>query len=183
MTDKNKEKIPDICAAIHRVRERTKMTQKEFAAMLRTTTMSLSRWERGAATPRDRHVLMKLSATASEAGMAEEEALFQQALGMLPARAATPTQIWPGPISYLMIDFDTPQEWRLMIIAKLAAMYFPETAARLEQAASDVAALVDEVVAAAPENLRPDIYVRLEERLRELARQRAFVSLKKGTQP
>jgi hypothetical protein len=99
-----------------------------------------------------------------------KEALFQQALGVLPARAATPTQIWPGPISYLMIDFDTPQQWRLMMIAKLAAMYFPETATRLEQAASDVAALVDEVVAAAPENLRPDIYVRLEERLRELAR-------------
>jgi transcriptional regulator with XRE-family HTH domain len=176
-----KEKIPDVCAAIHRVRQTTQTTQKQFAAMLGTVTMSLSRWERGVATPRDRNVLMRLSATAASAGMKQEEELFNQALGVLPPRAATPTQVWGGPISYLMLDFDTPQQWRLMIAAKLAMLYFPDTAARMEQAATDVMMLIDEVVSAAPENLRPDIYVRMEERLRELARQRAFTGLKKGT--
>jgi transcriptional regulator with XRE-family HTH domain len=175
-------KIPELCAAIQRLREHTKMTQKQFAAMLKTSTMSLSRWERGAVQPRDRNVLLTLAATAASAGAAEEEALFNEALGVLSPRAATPVKIWGGPISYLMMDFDTPQQWRLMVVAKLCATYYPQIAAQIEKAAAPVVALVDEVIAAVPDNPRPDFYERMEVRLREIARQRAFADLKKGTQ-
>jgi hypothetical protein len=144
--------------------------------------MTLSRWERGVNQPRDVHVLQQLAIIAAGVGLRDEEALFCQASGTLPARQVTPTQIWPGPISYLTLDFDTPQQWRLMIAAKLAVMYFPETATAMEQAAGHVQALVDEVISTAPENLRPDFYVRMEQRLNEVARRQAFVNLKKGIQ-
>jgi transcriptional regulator with XRE-family HTH domain len=141
------EGLPPLCAAIKTVRESYEDSQPQFASRVKLAPMTISRFERGIRVPADSRVLMRLAGAAREQGLTQEAELFESA-GMLAAGSVEELrEARPGSGLGLaaMPIFSLPQ-WRLMHAAGIAALYYPETASAIEQAAGPALALVDDAI-------------------------------------
>ncbi len=156
MKRKTGKEIPPLCAAVKRVREEYGDTQERFARRLGVAVMTVSKYETGRAEPRDSDTLLSLCVLASDKGLTDEKHLFHNAYEEF-ARARNP-------------DFDrnvaqrigSLREWRLSFAARLAILYFPEIATALERAAGPALAIIDNVLADAPEDSAGGPYERFE---------------------
>jgi transcriptional regulator with XRE-family HTH domain len=184
MRESRKPKVqrekPALCVAVRRIREIAGWSQERMAQETGIASQTISRFELGKQVPRDSKVLMKLREAAADAGLDAESQLFNDALNEQSGD-------WPSaePGATMTPNFYTPRQWRLMQIGKIAAVFSPDIAASMEQAGGPFTALVDEVIAAAPTGgpMDSDFYYRLENRVYELATQRAFQILKKEGKP
>lgn len=187
---KPKKEVPPLGAAVKRVREKYGESQEQFGKRVALALMTISRFERGAAVPSNIGVLAKLAVAAHEKGLTAEAKLFERAkqeqerereLAGLEKRTTTTVDRWrmeqqhsriyPG--RYMLA---LPQ-WRLMTIAFIASVYYPETAASMEKAAEGpVAELVDEALRLADTESQTGsaMYEEVERIVRRLAEQRAL---------
>jgi hypothetical protein len=146
------------------------------------SSQTISRFELGKQEPRGLEVLISLRNTALSLGLNAEEHLFRLAIGM-PIEALPGVQIQKRDLpSAIRIPSYTPQQWRLMQAARLAVLYFPDAAVRMEQAASPVLKLVDRIIQEVdPEmthqEFAPNFYLDLEHRLSDRAGREAFRQL------
>jgi transcriptional regulator with XRE-family HTH domain len=160
--------LPSLCVAVKAIREMYGDTQEQFAQRVSMGSMTISRFERGVAIPRDPVVLQKLAAVAEEADLPAESEQFRDAY-----REALVNRMYPGPAAVqptLSISFQTVPEWRLMMIALFAARYDGATARAIEAAGGPVCAVVDQVMQDADigKGIGPDLFRGLEVRIKAL---------------
>ena len=144
---KQEKDLPPLCAAVKRIRESYRESQPQFAQRVRVAAMTISRFERGTREPGDFEVLKRLAEAARAQGLKQEQDLLEHA-----AIEARGSQAWSGAAErsthmglMAMSIFHLPQ-WRLMHAAGIAALYYPEVAIAMEQAAGPAMALVDEAI-------------------------------------
>jgi transcriptional regulator with XRE-family HTH domain len=145
-----KTKLPPLSAAVLHTRESYGDSQPRFAQRVGVAAQTVSRFERGVQVPADYHVLLRLTVAARTQGLTEEASQFEQAAHLAPQRieqlrdAIGPgAGLWPMPIFSL-------RQWRLMHIAGIAALYYPETLrateVAIETAAPEATTLVNEAI-------------------------------------
>jgi transcriptional regulator with XRE-family HTH domain len=138
------EGLPELCAAVKQLRLAYNESQELFARRVELAAQTVSRFERGKQTPTDLQVLTRLARAASAKGLARETELFEDAARKARAElgATRPSLSLPA------IPIHSLPQWRLMHIAAVAVLYFPETAAAIEQAAATgpAVALVDKAI-------------------------------------
>src|SRR5262249_1888500 len=136
MTEKNKPKVklelPSLCNAVKRVRDAYGDSQERFAQRIGIAVMTISRFERGVQIPGSESVLSKLALAANNVHLMEEFHLFRTAAVL--ARN--------GPSVSSISQSYSPQEWRLMHAARIAAKFYPDAALAIEKAAGPALALV-----------------------------------------
>ena len=178
--------LPPLSLAVKRVREHFQDSQEAFAHRIGIASMTLSRFERGLAEPKDPRVLKRLISVVNQrlsilpGGFYEEHpiretlkasaALFLDALQNAERQGSTDLESPVQPAARSL------SEWRLLCIARVAALYFPEQAAAMEKAAPGASALLNEVLSRAD---KID-YARFEREVFALAEERAFQSFKQG---
>ncbi len=86
---KPKPNLPELCAAVRRIREARGWSQERMARETNIATQTISRFELGKAEPRDYLVLSSLADAAAAAGLDAEKHLFRQAAGII--------RIWDAP--------------------------------------------------------------------------------------
>jgi hypothetical protein len=126
-------------------------------------TMTISRFERGVAVPRDAVVLQKLAAAAKAVNLTDETDQFTSAYTEAMGVEIVNRQ-FPGPVraTELTIRFETLREWKAMMIALFSERYNSE--------AAPVRAIVDQVVrnADVTRGIGHDWYRELEARIKAL---------------
>jgi transcriptional regulator with XRE-family HTH domain len=176
---------PEVCTAIRRVREASRLTQQAFAEKLGTAVMTLSKWENGIRQPRDPEVFRRLWGLAATAGLAVEQKLFEERIG---GRPPFPEGIQDISLdqklfaeatssSALVMRMLTRSEWRLMYGFRLANGYLPQVANAVQDALRPALELLDEIIREeAPADSKLDVafYNRLALRFDELAARKAF---------
>jgi len=163
-----KTKFPALCVAVRKVREKSGETQEQFAHRLKMGSMTISRFERGVATPSDGIVLQKLCAAAKELEMKAEADMFDTAY-MAAVGVEIVNRMYPGPgprEQALTIRFETLREWKAMVIALFSERYRAEIGA--------VRAVVNQVVRDADisQGIGPEGYHELEARVKTLMEER-----------
>jgi transcriptional regulator with XRE-family HTH domain len=168
--------MPPLCVAVKRVRKAYGETLEEFGRRVRVSITSISRFELGKTSPSDFNVHANLARAARDRRLTEESELFLEAQHKARFRAYRGPS--PGEETIIAPTY-TPQEWRLMQAVRIAIRLFPENVRAIEKAAGPAVALVDEILRSADAAvLGPAFYAGLEQRLNELANQRAFEILK-----
>lgn len=173
---KVKRDVPEICAAVRRIRQVAGWSQERMARETGIASQTISRFELGKQVPRQSEVLRSLIDAAGDAGLVDEEQLFTAALAE--------RESWPGserPSPRITNETYTPHEWRLMQTARIAINYFPETVHLIEEAAAPALELVDQIMASAGTEGQLDarFYRDLEQQLSALAARKLFQNRKK----
>jgi transcriptional regulator with XRE-family HTH domain len=171
-----KSEIPELCAAVFRIRKALGLSQERMARETGIASMTLSRFERGAQVPRDRAVLALLRDLAIRAQLRDEAGLFLRAFENRETASRRDDQgyLYGDPLA----GSGTPRVWELMQMMRLSAIYFPHDAAVMEQHAGRAGEIVRETIASA-ETLAPGLagsplYRELERYMNAAAEKSAF---------
>ena len=142
---KHTQALPELCAAVKRIRESYRDSQPQFAQRVDLAPQTISRFERGVQSPADFQVLMRLARAAQAQGLTEETDLLEHTA--LAARGAWHRAETRSTGRGLMaMSIFHLQQWRLMHAAGVAALYYPEIAIAIERAAGPALTLVDEAI-------------------------------------
>lgn len=174
------EDMPELCRAVKTVRLAYGESQEAFARRVGLAGMTVSRFERGKQVPTSFEALSRLAEAARAKKLAESDLLEQ---------AARHARIESGEtrpaLSLSAIPIYSLPQWRLMHIAAIAVLYYPETAAAMEQAAGTTgpaATVVDKAIREYTNRTGLasglGFYYGLPEILTKLAEQQAFESFK-----
>jgi transcriptional regulator with XRE-family HTH domain len=179
MLKKGNSDLPPLSIAVKRVREAYNDTLQRFAQRAGISMDSVSRFERGR-VPKDSAVLLKLAVVAEMKELAAEAEAFHEAANEAE-RARRVDDIYqpiipPSSVRSLGLSAHNAEAWRLMVIARMAALYHPEAARAMAEAAGAVSAFVDAVLQE-PES-RALGYVELEYRVSRAFEQQALLELK-----
>jgi transcriptional regulator with XRE-family HTH domain len=149
-------------------------TLEVFGRRVKVSFNTISRYELGRMVPADFNVLGSLARVARDCGLTAEADLFTEAQSQVRFRS------YRGPISEGAGAVYSPQEWRLMHVARIALRLYPEHARAIEKAAGPAVGLVDEILRSVDDcsTLDAAFYADLEQRLNEIADRRAFENLK-----
>jgi transcriptional regulator with XRE-family HTH domain len=170
---------PELSMATLAVRQALKMSQEQFGHSLGVTTMTISRWERGHQVPSDFQILNALYTTARDQGLTGEAEIFNRARQTMRVSAYQGRRLLhPDPLHGVEPEqADYPlRQWRLMVAARLAAMYFPERVTEVERVLAPAIAIVDTVLRSCADDQEID-YRRLESEIMKLAQRRSLAEL------
>jgi transcriptional regulator with XRE-family HTH domain len=148
--NKNAGTLPELSAIVKQIREAYAESQPRFAQRVNLAPQTISRFERGVQVPADSEVLIRLANAARAKNLTEQATDLERAAGPTAARIEALRQV-AGPGSGLFsMPIHSLRQWRLMHIAGIAALYFPETVRDIEQAykrnAAEAVAWVDEAL-------------------------------------
>jgi transcriptional regulator with XRE-family HTH domain len=179
MPKKNKPEVKlqldELCEAVKRTRLAYGDTQERFARRVALSVMTISRFELGKAVPKDPNTLDRLVQVAASHGSLDHEAgLFAEAANDARRRLSPYDRFTP--FADQAMPFQSLREWRLMGAARIAARYYQDEAARMAEAAPEAMEIVDSILADAnpSEDIDAGFYLNLEQKLTELAEQRAL---------
>jgi transcriptional regulator with XRE-family HTH domain len=138
------ENMSELCRAVKTVRLSYGESQEAFARRVGLASMTVSRFERGKLVPTSFEALLRLAEAARAKDLAESD-LFERAAqhARLDSPETRPT------LNLGAIPIYSLPQWRLMHIAAIAVLYYPEAATAMEQAASSTGpavALVDRAI-------------------------------------
>jgi transcriptional regulator with XRE-family HTH domain len=149
---KNKKaaNLPALCVFVKQIREAHRESQPRFAQRVNLAPQTISRFERGVQVPADFEVLLRLAHAARAKNLTEQanelDRVAHQASSRIDDLHET---IGPGAGLWAMPIF-TLRQWRLMHIAGIAALYFPETVGAIEKVFTlhsfDAVSWVDEAI-------------------------------------
>jgi transcriptional regulator with XRE-family HTH domain len=148
--DKKDSSLPALCVIVREIRRAYGESQPSFAQRVRLAPQTISRFERGVQVPADSEVLIRLAQAARAKNLTDQAAELERVASQASSHieelreARGPgTGLWAMPIFSL-------RQWRLMHIAGIAALYFPETVRAIEQAyeqhTAEAVAWVDDAI-------------------------------------
>ena len=161
--------IHPLCAAARRIRMASGMSQERMAQLSGISTQTISRFELGKQEPRDPRILRSYITLANSMSL-DDAKLFDSALEAISIDVNANAR-----------DNTDPRAWRLMEAARIAALYFPEAARAMEQAAGPALAVIKEVVATSdiPEHLSARFFQSLSERMDATAKRMVLQGFQK----
>ena len=149
-----------LCLAVRKIRERSGESQDQFASRLKMGAMTISRFERGVAVPRDAVTLQKLASAAEAVELTAEAgqfaAAYTEAIGVEAVN-----RMYPGPREQaLTMRFETLREWKAMAAALFGERYNAEP--------GSVRPIIEQIVRNADisRGASPDWYRELEARVK-----------------
>jgi transcriptional regulator with XRE-family HTH domain len=180
----SKKSLPELSVATLAVREALRMSQERFAHSLGVTAMSVSRWERGVQVPTDFQILNALYTIAQDQGLSREVEIFDRARQAMRLTAyQAPRFVDPDLLAAWHRESDSGypslRQWRLMVAARLAVLYFPERVMEIERVLAPAIAMVDTVLGGCADDAEID-HRRLESEIMRLAQRRMLQELKKA---